>query len=74
MKESITIEPSIDDNNKDESSKEENSNNKNNIEESSSFEREKNHRICIDSISSSHNRFLTLTITPDSLKHGRLVS
>ncbi|CAH8263405.1 unnamed protein product [Arabidopsis lyrata] len=77
VKESITIEPSIDDNNKDESSKEENdieekSNNKNNIEESSSFEREKNHRICIDSISSSHNRFLTLTITPDSLKHGRL--
>ncbi|KAG7567573.1 DNA-binding pseudobarrel domain superfamily [Arabidopsis thaliana x Arabidopsis arenosa] len=68
VKESLPIEPSIkrniseDDNNKEENNKEENS----------SFEREKNHRICIDSISSSHNRFLTLTITPDSLKHGRL--
>jgi uncharacterized protein YchJ len=70
VKESLPIEPSIkpniseDDNNKEEDI----------IEENSSFEREKNHWICIDSISSSQNRFLTLTITPDSLKHGRLVS
>jgi len=68
VKESLPIEPSIkpniseDDNNKEEDI----------IEENSSFEREKNHWICIDSISSSQNRFLTLTITPDSLKHGRL--
>ncbi|CAF2124621.1 unnamed protein product [Brassica napus] len=41
-------------------------------DESSSWEREKNHLRSRDSSSASQNRFLTLTITPDSLRHGRL--
>ncbi|XP_024014109.1 B3 domain-containing protein REM-like 1 isoform X1 [Eutrema salsugineum] len=41
-------------------------------EESSSWEKEKNHLRRSDSTSTSQNRFLTLTITPDSLRHGRL--
>lgn len=47
---------------------------KNSKEGSSSWERENSHLRCIDSTSPSQNRFLTLTITPDSLRHGRLVS
>ncbi|KFK32621.1 hypothetical protein AALP_AA6G267400 [Arabis alpina] len=71
--ECLSIEPSSgkeisnDDNDEDENRKEENSK-----EESRSWEREKNHLIWRDSTSSSQNRFLTLTITPDSLRHGRL--
>lgn len=42
--------------------------------ESSSWERETNLLIWRNSTVLSQNRFLTLTITPDSLKHGRLVS
>ncbi|KAF8107181.1 hypothetical protein N665_0125s0010 [Sinapis alba] len=41
-------------------------------DESSSWEREKNHLRSRGSNSASQNRFLTLTITPDSLRHGRL--
>ncbi|CAA7033019.1 unnamed protein product [Microthlaspi erraticum] len=41
-------------------------------EESSSLGREKNNVRWRDSTSSCINRFLNLTITPDSLKHGRL--
>ncbi|KAG2331816.1 hypothetical protein Bca52824_002996 [Brassica carinata] len=41
-------------------------------DESSSREREKNHLRSRVSSSASQNRFLTLTITPDSLRHGRL--
>ncbi|RID70464.1 hypothetical protein BRARA_C02480 [Brassica rapa] len=41
-------------------------------DESSSWESEKNHLRSRDSSSASQNRFLTLTITPDSLRHGRL--
>ncbi|EOA26612.1 hypothetical protein CARUB_v10022672mg, partial [Capsella rubella] len=73
VKESLPIKPSNVrkiseyDNNKDENSKEEN-----NIEVSSSCEREKNHLRCIASISPSQNRYVTLTITPDSLRQGRL--
>ncbi|KAL1221447.1 B3 domain-containing protein REM-like 1 [Cardamine amara subsp. amara] len=53
-------------------SKEENRKDENIIEKSSTCVREKNHMRCIDSISPSQNRFLKLTITPDSLRHGRL--
>ncbi|CAH2061205.1 unnamed protein product [Thlaspi arvense] len=56
---------------KDGNRKEENVN-ENSNEERSSWEREKNHLRWRDSTSSSLNRFLILTITPDSLKHGRL--
>ncbi|CAN8284173.1 unnamed protein product [Cochlearia groenlandica] len=44
----------------------------NSKEESSSWERDKNHLIWRDSTTLSQNRFLTVTITPDSLRHGRL--
>lgn len=43
-------------------------------EESSSLEREKSNLRWRDSTSPCINRFLNLTITPDSLRHGRLVS
>lgn len=74
-KESLPIETSreekISKNNK---NKGENSKQENNKEESSSWQRENSHVRCIDLTSPSHTRFLTLTITPDSLRHGRLVS
>ncbi|KAJ0232446.1 B3 domain-containing protein REM-like 1 [Hirschfeldia incana] len=41
-------------------------------DESCSEDREKSHLLSRDSSSGSQNRFLTLTITPDSLRHGRL--
>ncbi|XP_010417225.1 PREDICTED: B3 domain-containing protein REM-like 1 isoform X2 [Camelina sativa] len=67
-KESLPIGPSVEK----KISEGENSKDKNNMVESSSCGREENHLRCIASISPSQNRFLTLTITPDSLRHGRL--